>query len=193
MLDRRFLGLCGYLGGVILLLTLAVHYGKANGATFADTVGRPACPCVDCDCGKHKEQIALLEARIASLEASLREHLGDHASVETSPPVARVAAPATTRKEVRRYPGSPWTWPGDLRTHLIAKHGMGSDQLSGLSHGELKTIHDNLHNRQRTGLMIYSAPSHGESTSVSSPSRTVKPTPMYFVPSSYCPSGTCPR
>lgn len=68
---------------------------------------------------------------------------------------------------VARYSGPSWTWPGNLRSHLMGAHGYSAEQLAGLSQSELRALHDNAHNHGETGLQFSSG-------------------------SDSCPSGNCP-
>lgn len=73
---------------------------------------------------------------------------------------------------VQRQPGPTWTWPGNLRTHLIS-HGYSSDEIADLSQDALRILHDNEHNGygRMTNTVQQSVRSSGFSSS--------------------CPSGNC--
>lgn len=90
----------------------------------------------------------------------------------------RVIEPVVVQQPitVARYSGPLWTWPGNLRSHLMANHGYSAEQLAGLSQSELKALHDNAHNHGESGF------SGGGILQFSSGS----------VGSSSCPIGNCP-
>ena len=90
----------------------------------------------------------------------------------------------TAKKTVHRYPGSSWTWPGDLRSHLQGDvHGYTAEELAGLSHAELKALHDNDHNGHESGLINVASP-------VSTTVERFVPIQTYL--SGGCPGGVCP-
>ncbi len=65
------------------------------------------------------------------------------------------------------YDNRRWTWPGEIKQHLMATHGYSADELAGLSHAQLVAIHNRSQN---------------------TPGLKFNPTASV---SSYCP--TCPR
>lgn len=48
-------------------------------------------------------------------------------------------------KSVTRRTGNHWSWPGDLRSHLITTHKLPKDQVMNASPEQLQQWHDSLH------------------------------------------------
>lgn len=105
-----------------------------------------------------------------------------------------VVSKSTSGSELhgQKLPGSNWTWPGDLRSHLMgSNHGYTAEQLAGMSDSQLRNIHDNDHNGHNnySGLdSIYSVNS-GSCPGGNCPVPGTVYSPMQ---NSGCPGGNCP-
>jgi len=98
----------------------------------------------------------------------------------SEPPVPVRSSVATVR-HVMKAPGPNWTWPGDLKSHLLNGHGHSPEELAGLSQSELRALHDNDHN--------------GASVRAVSQPRRIFSGPRIFRrgrSSGGCPGGVCP-
>lgn len=52
---------------------------------------------------------------------------------------------ALTLAETTPGGGGRWTYPGDITTHLMTSHGYSRDDLAGMTHGQMLTLHDRAH------------------------------------------------
>ena len=106
--------------------------------------------------------------------------VGDWLAGNLPPFVNRIQSQPSTavydsRRSVTRYGGNTWTWPGSLSLHLQSTHGINT---SGMSHSEMRAVHDNLHNHGVSGVIS------GERTI----RRVYNQPQQYFRSNSYCPS-----
>lgn len=85
-----------------------------------------------------------------------------------------------------------WTWPGNLRNHLLSGHGFSAQQLAGLSQSDLIALHNNSHN----GVSTMGAAGIGGSSQVVRRQSMRSRRPLFFggrfSRSGSCPGGNCP-
>lgn len=83
-------------------------------------------------------------------------------SISTTAPIInqpKVVKPVITPGKVGIDPKtipstSPWTYPGDITSHLLTGHGLTRDQINGLSKEEQVKLHNYLHNKNNTSSYV---------------------------------------
>lgn len=85
--------------------------------------------------------------------------------------------------DVTRFQGPRWTYPGQIRSHLSTTHSSvlvkeGTyNELPNLNLNQLITVHDNLHNVGRSGIVAPAAPAAPAAAEIfefTTPKQTVK-------------------
>lgn len=146
------------------------------------------------------EEHGLSASRVASMSDSEVKAYHDNAHnsparkvVVTRPAPRTYSAPSyqSSGRNVTRYGGPTWTWPGNLRQHLESTHGVNT---AGLSDSQLRTVHDNLHNARSSGITggSYARPAMNYTRSYA-PSFQPRVMMSYGYSSGGCPGGMCPR
>lgn len=96
------------------------------------------------------------------------------------------ATPIYSSRPRISYSGAQWTWPGNLKSHLMAEHSYSAQQLAGLSHSELVALHNTDHNSGSSGTRFRSSNNFRSSGNFRPFHR------RGLFRSSSCPGGVCP-
>lgn len=135
--------------------------------------------------GFTSEQLAKMSD--AQVEAA---HNSSHGTVIAKSVPSRSSPMPSYNKNVVRYGGTTWTWPGNLRRHLETVHGVST---AGLSDSQLRTVHDNLHNTGRSGITSGSYQSYATNRSYSSGYRASAPRQTFQTFATTRSYGSCPN
>jgi len=102
-------------------------------------------------------------------------------------PLTVMATPVSYHTPIQSS-GPNWTWPGDLRTHLLS-HGHSPEELAGLSHSEMVALHNNDHN----GMRSMSSWAQSSGRILSGPRIRLFGGNRRLFRGGGCPGGSCPN